>query len=277
MSRRSGWRSWWRAWLPVASACAAHPRVTGRPDRDCITDFRPGTDYFPDKSTVLDATNFTLSYHDSYQVLTVKQPYPHGQPESYVLVRCGAPAPRLTGDLAGAQRITIPVTSMYSASITQLGMIAELDRADVVTGVAEHRRRRRSATATTISTGQTVGYAPGHAVNVGKRPRRPSRCVGDCRAPTTPATRNCATAASAWSLTPNGWKPPRWAGPNGSRRWPHLPERRRRPPRCTANYAGDYAAAAQRSAGARPGRRAARNDVPGHLDSCPPAATTPAG
>jgi iron complex transport system substrate-binding protein len=155
------------AWLPVAAAaCAAHPATGARADRDCITDFRPGTDYFPDKSTVVDATNFTLSYHDSYQVLTVKQPYPHGRPESYVLVRCGAPTPKLTGNLAGAQRISIPVASLYSASITQLGMIAELGRADVVTGVADTAHVVDPQLRQRISSAKTVGYAPGGQVNV---------------------------------------------------------------------------------------------------------------
>ena len=154
-------------WLTVAaSACAVHPRISGVGGSDCITDFRAGTDYFPDKSTVLDATNFTLSYHDSYQVLTVEQPYPHGRPESYVLVRCGAPTPALTGDLAGAQRITVPVASLYSASITQLGMITELGRADVVTGVADTADVVDPQLRQRISSGQTIGYAPGSQVNV---------------------------------------------------------------------------------------------------------------
>jgi iron complex transport system substrate-binding protein len=138
MSRRFWVSLTMSAWLPVAAtACAAHPATSALHDRDCITDFRAGTDYFPDKSTVLDATNFTLTYHDSYQVPTVQQPYPQGRPESYVLVRCGAPTPALTGNLAGAQPITVPVASLYSTSSTQLGMITELDRADVVTGVAD--------------------------------------------------------------------------------------------------------------------------------------------
>jgi iron complex transport system substrate-binding protein len=155
------------AWLPVAaSACAVHPVVSGLPGRDCITDFRSGTDYFPNKSTVLDATNFTLSYHDSYQVLTVKQPYPHGRPETYVLVRCGAPAPKLSANLADAQRITIPVTSMYSASITQLGMITELDRADAITGVADTADVVDPQLRQRISSGEVVGYAPGNQINV---------------------------------------------------------------------------------------------------------------
>ena len=152
------------AWLPVA--CATHPTVGGDRDRDCITDFRPGTDYFPDKSTVVDATNFTLSYHDSYQVLTVKQPYPHGKPEPYVLVRCGAPTPSLPADLAGAQRITTPVTSVYSASITQLGMIAELQRADVVTGVANSADVVDPQLRQRITAGKTVSYAKAQQVDV---------------------------------------------------------------------------------------------------------------
>ena len=151
-------------WLPVA--CAAPPPLSVHPDRNCITDFRPGTDYFPDKSTVLDAANFTLTYHDSYQVLTVRQPYPDGQPETYVLVRCGAPAPHLPADLAGAQRIVVPVAGLYSASITQLGMITELGRADAVTGVANTADVVDPALRQRISDGKTVGYAPGNQVNV---------------------------------------------------------------------------------------------------------------
>ena len=166
MSRRSWVPLILSAWVAVAaSACASHPLLNTHPGRNCITDFRPGVDYFPDKSTIVDATNFTLSYHDSYQVLSVKQPYPHGRPESYVLVRCGTPAPALTGNLAGAQRITIPITSMYSASITQLSMIAELDRADVVTGVANPADVVNQQLRQRIESGATIGYAPGRQVN----------------------------------------------------------------------------------------------------------------
>jgi iron complex transport system substrate-binding protein len=150
----------------AASGCAAPPGVSRSVDRDCVSQFRPGTDYFPDKSTVLDATNFTLSYHDSYQVLTVKQPYPHGRSESYVLVRCGAPALALTGDLAHAQQITVPVTSLYSASTTQLGMIAELGQANVVTGVADTAYVVDPGLRQRIDTGKTVGYASGRQLNV---------------------------------------------------------------------------------------------------------------
>jgi iron complex transport system substrate-binding protein len=150
----------------AAGACAAPPETSARPGRSCIGDFHSGTDYFPDKSTILDATNFTLSYHDSYQLLTVKQPYPNGRPESYVLVHCGAPAPQLTGDLSHAQQITVPVASIYSASTTQLGMLTELNKTDVVTGVANTADVVDPQLRQRISSGKTVGYAPGRQVNV---------------------------------------------------------------------------------------------------------------
>lgn len=115
--------------LALLPGCAG-VAPTGADRTGCATDFHPGTDYFPDKSTVSDAANFTLSYHDSYQVLAVTQP----SPQSYVLVRCGTPTPPLTGELADAQPITVPVTSLHSTSVTQRGMIAQLNRGGLVVG-----------------------------------------------------------------------------------------------------------------------------------------------
>ena len=132
----------------------------------CITDFDPAADYFPDKSTLTEATNFAITYHGSYQILTVKRPYLGGQPVSWVLVRCGAPAPALTGELAHAQRITVPVHSLYSGSTTHLAMITELGQAGVVTGVASPAAVADPQIRTRIETGETIGYAPGGQINI---------------------------------------------------------------------------------------------------------------
>jgi len=102
----------------------------------CITAFDPAADYYPVKSQINYATNFTVEYDKSYQVLTVIQPTQGGSPESYVLVKCGAPTPELTGDLAGATVVTTPVTSLYSGSTTHLPNLVALDQLDVLTGVA---------------------------------------------------------------------------------------------------------------------------------------------
>jgi iron complex transport system substrate-binding protein len=104
-------------------------------DKGCITDYTEGVDYFPDKSDIKYATNFTIEYEDSYQVLTVKEPTQGGSAESYVLVRCGAPVPKLTGKLADATVVTTPVTSLYSGSTSHLGSLVALDQLDALTGV----------------------------------------------------------------------------------------------------------------------------------------------
>jgi cobalamin transport system substrate-binding protein len=153
--------------LALTMAACATPSGNSAPrNPGCLTDFNPDTDYFPDKSTVTEAKNFRLSYHNSYQVLTVEQPYPGGSPESYVLLRCGAPAPQLTGDLARAQRIPVPVKSLYSASTTQLGMVTELGWADVVLGVATAANIVNPHVRQRVAAGKVVEYAPGQQVDV---------------------------------------------------------------------------------------------------------------
>ncbi|MBY0443108.1 MAG: ABC transporter substrate-binding protein [Mycobacteriaceae bacterium] len=146
-------------------ACSSARDTSLRPRSGCLTGFQPGTDYFPDKMTVTDATNFTISYHRSYQILTVEQPYPHSPPQSYVLVRCGAPAPKLTGELAHAQQITVPVATLYSASTTHLGMIAELGQAAVVAGVANIANVVSPQLRQRVGAGKIVDYAPGQQIN----------------------------------------------------------------------------------------------------------------
>jgi iron complex transport system substrate-binding protein len=136
--------------------------------RGCVTKFDPNTDYFPVKSTFQDATNVTISYHRSYEVLTVKEPYPGGKPASYVLVRCGAPSPALTGDLAKAPHIQVPVTSIYSGSTTHLPLLAELGRLGSLTGVADGSYVVNADVRAAIAAGKVTTYAPGEQVNVEK-------------------------------------------------------------------------------------------------------------
>jgi iron complex transport system substrate-binding protein len=131
----------------------------------CITDYDAGTDYFPDKSVITDAENFSLTYEKSYQVLTVDQPYPDAEPESYVLVRCGAPAPDLSGDLADAQQITVPIGSLHSGSTTHLPLITELDVLDVLTGVSDGSYVSDQQVAQRISAGEVAQYATGGTID----------------------------------------------------------------------------------------------------------------
>ncbi|MEV4916235.1 ABC transporter substrate-binding protein [Streptomyces tirandamycinicus] len=131
----------------------------------CIEDFDPAVDYFPVKSTVTHARNFTLRYERSYQVLTVKEPFPKGKPESYVLVKCGAPKPKLTGDLAKAQQVVVPVKSLYSASTTHLPLLTETGTLDVLTGVASASAVSSAEVIERVKAGKVVEYAKDHTLD----------------------------------------------------------------------------------------------------------------
>lgn len=140
---------------------------TGQAD-GCITDYQPGRDYSPHKSEVEHASNFSIRYEDTYQVLTVEEPYPGGDPQSYVLVRCGAPEPELTGELADAARIEVPVDSVFAGSTTNLPLLVELGQLDVLAGVPEAERVTSAAVRDRIEAGEVTEFAPGEQVDVEK-------------------------------------------------------------------------------------------------------------
>jgi iron complex transport system substrate-binding protein len=152
-----------------ASASASPTSGSGGLDaKGCITDFDADTDYYPVKSTLEYATNFTLSYHKSYQVLTVVQPEQGGKPESYVLVKCGAPKPELTGELAKAQVVTTPVQSLFSASTSHLPNLVALDRLDVLTGVAAKAFISEKQVLDRVADSDVVEFAPANTVDAEK-------------------------------------------------------------------------------------------------------------
>ncbi|MEU3684908.1 ABC transporter substrate-binding protein [Streptomyces sp. NPDC048405] len=161
------------AFLAVAltlTACggAADPTAGAKAQaagEGCIKDFDPAKDYFPVKSTVKHAENFTLRYEKSYQVLTVKEPFPKAKPESYVLVKCGAPKPKLTGELASAQQVSVPVKSLYSASTTHLPLLTETDTLDVLTGVASATAISSAEVIERVKAGKVTEYAKDRTLN----------------------------------------------------------------------------------------------------------------
>lgn len=102
----------------------------------CVSAFSPDEDYFPVKSTVAFADNFSVAYFGSYKIVTVNRPYPGGNAEHYVLVQCGTTEPALGPDYADAPRITIPVHSLFSDSTAQGPALVTVGGLDALTGVA---------------------------------------------------------------------------------------------------------------------------------------------
>jgi len=128
--------------------------------RGCIDTFDASTDYFPDKATIEDAVHFSVTYHRSHKVVSVRATVPDSQAERYVLVQCGAPAPRLENELAGAQIVSVPIASLYSASTTQLPLLEDLQRLDVLTGVSRMKYLTGDAILKRAASGQVREFAP---------------------------------------------------------------------------------------------------------------------
>jgi iron complex transport system substrate-binding protein len=155
----------WRACIGVivlwGVATAAHTPASRASNltTGCIERFDPAADYFPDKATVEDATNFTVDYRRSYKIVNVREPYSGAPPERYVLVPCGAPTPPVQGELAGAQIVRVPVTSLYSASTTHLPLLVDLGRLDVLTGVPNVKELIGDEIVRRASTGQVREFA----------------------------------------------------------------------------------------------------------------------
>ena len=126
----------------------------------CVRTFEATADYFPDKTRLEDAANFSVEYRRSFKVVTVRDANPGGAPAVYVLVQCGTPAPRLDGALTGAQIINVPVTSIFAASTTHLALLVDLGRVDVLTGVSRLRELSGAALVARVATGRVHEFAP---------------------------------------------------------------------------------------------------------------------
>lgn len=109
---------------PTREIHAKMPNVT----TGCVQRFDSTADCFPDEAVLEDAVTFSVEYRKSYKVITVKDASPGGPAERYVLVQCGTPVPKLTNDLVGAQVVTVPVSSLFAFSTTQLPPLVDLDR-----------------------------------------------------------------------------------------------------------------------------------------------------
>jgi iron complex transport system substrate-binding protein len=119
---------------PGTDAATAGPD-TGANPAGCVEGDAATGEQFPDQFTVQHAENYTLTYAETYKVLTVAEP--DAGAHTYVLVQCGTEAPPLDGELDGATVVEIPVATVFSESTSHLGFIDVLDLEGTVTGVSD--------------------------------------------------------------------------------------------------------------------------------------------
>ena len=144
------------------SGSSANTSSSGSSRQGCIKDFDPSKDYFGDKATFGDARDITVSYHKSYKVVTLKHPSNTAtKPVQYVLVQCGAPDPHLDGELAKAQRITIPTTKVALGSTTLPMKFQMLGKLDSVAGMVNVDRVGNPDTRQALKDHKVASFAAG--------------------------------------------------------------------------------------------------------------------
>ncbi|MFN7209826.1 MAG: ABC transporter substrate-binding protein, partial [Aggregatilineales bacterium] len=123
--------------LVLAVALSGAPTTYGQDSNptECITNFDPKVDYFPQKSAVDFATGFSVEYKLHYKVVRVTRPWAGAESGfTYVLVQCGAPAPSDEA-LKEAVVVEIPIRSLISMSTSYLPHLVELGVLDALVGV----------------------------------------------------------------------------------------------------------------------------------------------
>ncbi|MDO5094206.1 MAG: ABC transporter substrate-binding protein [Propionibacteriaceae bacterium] len=136
---------------PSAASSAPDTAAAG-----CISDYDPNANYFPDQVSFDYASGIAVEYRGSYKVVNVREPVQGAAPETYVLVQCGA-EPELPADLAGAQRVSIPVKRVVTSSTTQLPAFELLGVADSIVAVTSPEFVSSEAIVKRIRDGEIAG------------------------------------------------------------------------------------------------------------------------
>ncbi len=104
---------------------------------DCVKNYDPDIDYFPQKATLSHAKGFTLDYFKHYKRLTVVSPWPNARQHfQYLLVLCGTPIPE---GFTEAQIIRIPIRSIAILSSTHLPHLEILGANDRLVAVSAYK------------------------------------------------------------------------------------------------------------------------------------------
>lgn len=135
------------------------------PPLDCVAEYDPDVNYFPETMQVEYADGFTIAYENNYKIVTVTRPWPGAETGfTYVLVQCGTPTPEDLPD--DAVVIEVPVATAASLSATYAPHFVELDLLDALIAVDEADNLYNPAIRERIEAGQIAEIGGGSAINV---------------------------------------------------------------------------------------------------------------
>ena len=113
-------RTWWRDVLTesprAAGTCADPAAPLELWARGCVTSYDPAVDYFPTKLSQEYSTGFSVTYSNSYKLITGPNI------GTIVAYQCGTPAPNATA-LGADLAVSIPLQSVSLLSTTQIPFV----------------------------------------------------------------------------------------------------------------------------------------------------------
>ena len=169
-TKASSGKNRWTAAVLTPVAAPATPAVAA-PTKNltdgCAGAGADGLDLFPDKATISDAKGLVITYAKSYKVVKVTNPWRGAKSGfTYVLNQCGSKAPALTGDLAGATLIEIPIKSASIMSTNLAPQFDALGQADKIVAVDTPSFYSTASVVKRIASGAVKGTGGGAKANV---------------------------------------------------------------------------------------------------------------
>jgi iron complex transport system substrate-binding protein len=117
-------------------ACQPKPE-TKQVRSDCVANYDPNTDYFPNKTSLEEAKGFTVEYHKHYKTVNVSRAWRDSKVLfKYVLVQCGTPTPE---GFQSEQIIQVPIRSVIALSTTHLVQLEKLGVLDTLVGLNDFK------------------------------------------------------------------------------------------------------------------------------------------
>lgn len=156
--------------LLILSASLAFAQDNAAPEAnrsaECVAEYDPDTDYFPEKARIEDAERLSVEYFNHYKVVTVTDAFVGAEPYTYVLVQCGTPTPAADQFPDETQFIEVPTRRMIAMSTTQLPHLTDLGLVDRLVGLDSFLFVNAPNIRERIDAGELVQIGSGTDVNI---------------------------------------------------------------------------------------------------------------
>ena len=132
----------------------------------CVVDYAADVDYFPHKTDIRDAENFSVEYFGHYKVVRVTDAFAGAPLFEYVLAQCGAPMPAAADFAPGTQFIEVPTGEVIILSTTQLPVLTQLGLLDKLVGLDSAAYINSDEAMAMVAAGEVAEVGYGAAINI---------------------------------------------------------------------------------------------------------------